>query len=334
MAGTFTIIAKTVSVNTSPPTAWRGSINNGPFSGADADLLAAVNEVATFGELLAGNSPPNSAGSYNIRFNFNLTDDLISVDGNPVLVSFNDLPAGFTLLTLVLNAVWSSRDGSDSFWFQFASLTEVDVSGQNDTPLAIQNPDTFLTMLDAMQDGFGFRGATSFPDGFFDVFVGVTSTGFAAITGTYEIQSFSFTGSVQPPAEPVTAGETVTAESDPEDPHPVDFTQVLTVTATDEDGNVYPVLIFDAIDFFHFSFVIPSFGIHTPTTLTITITSTQFSGSVTLGTLITIYFTSGSGIYTFVTGKLNDTVYIEADLPNTVDIKIPDPGGRTGFFGG
>ncbi len=63
-------------------------------------------------------------------------------------------------------------------------------------------------------------------------------------------------------------------------------------------------------------------------------TGTEFSGSVKLGT-IQILTTLGSGIYRLVSGKTNDTMYI--NNPNdatTEDFAIPDPSGKTGLIGG
>lgn len=57
----------------------------------------------------------------------------------------------------------------------------------------------------------------------------------------------------------------------------------------------------------------------------------QFSGSVPLGTF-TIIVANGSGIYRFVDGKTNDTVYTAERDGTTLDIKIPNPFGKSGFF--
>lgn len=61
------------------------------------------------------------------------------------------------------------------------------------------------------------------------------------------------------------------------------------------------------------------------------ILGTQFSGSVRLGTF-TILEAEASGIYRFVTGKTNDTIYTPARDGTTYDVRIPNPGGKTGLF--
>jgi hypothetical protein len=58
---------------------------------------------------------------------------------------------------------------------------------------------------------------------------------------------------------------------------------------------------------------------------------TQFSGSVPLGSF-TIIVANGSGLYRLTNGKANDTLYTAARDGTTYDVKIPFPGGKTGFF--
>lgn len=57
----------------------------------------------------------------------------------------------------------------------------------------------------------------------------------------------------------------------------------------------------------------------------------QFEGSVTLATFTILNF-EGSGIYTLVPGKTNDTLYSSTRNGTTYDVKIPNPFGKTGFF--
>lgn len=58
---------------------------------------------------------------------------------------------------------------------------------------------------------------------------------------------------------------------------------------------------------------------------------TQFNGRVPLGTF-TILYANGSGLYRFTTGKKHDTLYHGDRDGTTYNVKIPDPGGKTGFF--
>lgn len=68
-----------------------------------------------------------------------------------------------------------------------------------------------------------------------------------------------------------------------------------------------------------------------PPTVTVIAKGTQFSGSVELGTF-TIIEAEGSGLYRFVIGKTNDTLYTAERDGTTYDVKIPNPGAKTGFF--
>lgn len=57
----------------------------------------------------------------------------------------------------------------------------------------------------------------------------------------------------------------------------------------------------------------------------------RFSGSVPLGSF-TVLVAEASGIYRFVDGKTNDTLYRSTRDGTTYDMKIPNPRGKTGFF--
>lgn len=59
----------------------------------------------------------------------------------------------------------------------------------------------------------------------------------------------------------------------------------------------------------------------------------HFTGTVPLGNF-TIIVARGSGLYRFVTEKRNDTLYSSSRDGSTYDVKIPDPGAKTGFIKG
>lgn len=133
---------------------------------------------------------------------------------------------------------------------------------------------------------------------------------------------------------PLEPGVLVTVSSDPNADDPLDFTQVTVVTLVLGDLTTINVPIGNWVDISAnlFTFTIPSFGILTPTILTIQIESTQFTGPLPLQTLFTIYFLSATGIYELQLGKTSDTLYIEEYPGTTIDVKIPNPFGRTGFI--
>lgn len=66
--------------------------------------------------------------------------------------------------------------------------------------------------------------------------------------------------------------------------------------------------------------------------VTIKLQGTQFSGSVTLGSLLTIRFNDGTGIYKLDLTATHDTLYIQDYTPvQTIDTKIPNPFAKTAF---
>lgn len=68
----------------------------------------------------------------------------------------------------------------------------------------------------------------------------------------------------------------------------------------------------------------------TPPIVTLVV-GTQFSGNVPLGQF-TILNADGSGLYRFVIGQRHDTLYAPDRDGTTYDVKIPNPGAKTGFF--
>ena len=139
-----------------------------------------------------------------------------------------------------------------------------------------------------------------------------------------------FSWTLNTPTNPIQAGDEVTAESP--DVDGIDFEQVTTVTLTSPDGDS-TVIDFTAIDPNNFIFVVPTL-IGDPPIVHVVITSTQFSGSVDLGPLITIFFLNATGIYTLVPGRTHDTIYNNDNPEETIDVKIPNPFFKTGFIGG
>lgn len=139
---------------------------------------------------------------------------------------------------------------------------------------------------------------------------------------TYEEMPFTFKLNVP---QPVVAGDRVSLTSNGTS-NPIDFTKVtsLTVGGIDVDSSLW---IFSE---FFFSFPVPDYS--TLGVLEIVITSTEFSGSMSLGKITTILFLGASGIYTLDPTATHDTLY---DIVNggTVNVKIPDPFIKTFFAG-
>lgn len=147
---------------------------------------------------------------------------------------------------------------------------------------------------------------------------------------------------------PVTVGDTITISSYPSSPNtpPLEYDSSLStppplnlldvsqinIQFLDDAGNpqtiVVPTTSFTEWNWYNIKFLLPSFGGSSPPIFTIVYVDngTQFVGSLPLGTLLTIFFVNGSGIYKLVADKTTDTLYVQDKTPVvTVDVKIPDP---------
>lgn len=69
----------------------------------------------------------------------------------------------------------------------------------------------------------------------------------------------------------------------------------------------------------------------TPTVPVALIIGTEFAGNVRLGNFVILY-ANGSGLYRFEIGQRHDTLYAPNRDGTTYNVKIPNPGGKTGFF--
>lgn len=310
--GTYKIRAKTVN---SQSGSWS-------FIGA-VDLVDAANTDDATSEFAFF----NTAGARTARFDADET--AIIVDGVPT--QFASLPSGFTPTSVVITCSAQNflLSGAGNVYISFELIESGPfIDQQLDIPFSFPYPTLPLpSILDLAFGIFGVR---------FDIANGGTNGGFGDlfISGNYEIQSFTF--DLQVPDEQVNTGDEITVTS--EEPDGLDFNQVtdIDIEYTDENGDpqVIPVIVIRSQTTHRLVFVMPNLlSIGTPPgIIIITIHSTQFSGSVTLGKLVTIYFLNAPGIYTLVKDKKTDTLY---DIENggTVEVKIPDPFAKTGFVG-
>lgn len=249
------------------------------------------------------------------------------------LINWNSLPAGFQLLTLLLNipnwtVVGRQVDPSNfvravSDPYDSGQVLTLNLIGEDISPVLPQSALGLLgRKIQLTTEGLCAVGGVAHRADLSGV----------SFEGTYQIINFSWT--IEDPGL-VDVGTQVTITS------PVigglnlnDVT--LSVNYTDINGDVQTIpisggdIIFQ--DEFTFIFLVPNFPVGT-TILYVeaTSTGTQFSGSVALGPLLTIYFTDGSGIYRLVAGKTNDTLYVN-DTGNTIDVKIPDPFAKIAFI--
>lgn len=257
----------------------------------------------------------------------------------------------------------SGQQGVDSFFpedgtttFPYSAITPSagsDVKNfiGTDTPtLTVGNPAIFMSLFGTPYcTKAQFESQFGSPTLLVDIVnLGAFISGIGSVSLSYNLQwtswqytvtwDESFQWELLKPDDPIQEGSSVEVISDPINPEALDFEQILTLNMEflDENGDPQSIPITDWTlqDINDFIFVIPDFGVFTPGTVQFVITSTQFSGSVTLGRLITIYFLSATGIYTLVPGKANDTLYVEDNPGDTIDVKIPNPFFKTGYIGG
>lgn len=157
------------------------------------------------------------------------------------------------------------------------------------------------------------------------------------VTVTWE-EEYRWTVSQNEQVEP---GDTVVLNSpdDGEQPEAVDFEEVTQIDVVfpdpDNPGDFITINV-PEVDWLTVTtnqllFLFPDLGVYEPTVVQIVLTSNQFTGTVSKQ-MYTIYFVSASGIYQLVPGKTSDTLYIEDQPGETIDVKIPNPHGITGFF--
>jgi len=296
-----------------------------------------------------------------------LIEDCILLSGQFVgPFSFASLPPGIipisaVLVFIVTGALYSSSGAANtSFvraigtWDGSSLGTEFILnSGHAYTP----NPDVISNPIDIGFDLFLVANPS-----ILDLFSGISRVNFifqdngelgggsgnsgyqhASITALYiegeynTAQSFQFM-LITPTIRP-NIGSTITVTSNPDDP-----TALLLDQLTEIDVQYYNTLgvlttvIIPAAAFTYSSPYLLTFALPAIDTSPIIIilgvgNGTQFSGSTTLGELVTIFFTDGTGIYTLVKDKRNDTLYVQDLNPiQTIDVKIPDPFIKTGFL--
>lgn len=269
--------------------------------------------------------------SKQITFGFDENTAVFSLDGAPA-ISFNDLPAGFVITSLGFSIATVSNIAGIVIHVKING-SDIINSPSNDafTIYTLTFPDMPLSSTDFIgtQIQIAFTGTPTI-DNVVQLFIESY-----VLSGTFTTQSFVFSWTLESDG-PVEGDVTpITLSSNPLDDHALDLKN-LDLTLDYDDGGPISVPITNILeqDDNLFIFLVPIFPI---TVYKITITATdptgkQFTGSIPLGTLPTINLTDPSGIYRLVDGKTNDTLYIQNDPPNTIDVKIPNPFIKTAFI--
>lgn len=319
-----------------------GFFNNTLMSGDDAALIASgqTSDLHYYVDRTVG-------GTYNLTltFGFDQNTPIFSIDGG-AYISFNELPPGFLITALHAAVGANSIQNTDGTW---SVNIQCDPGVSNPLNTTYVPPDSFVIISQDMMD----PGDTVVPLTFigsefiFDATIGTPIFGAGPVIPIWNFGGFGLSGectftsvswTLEIPTDPIEEGDTVTVTSDPLDPDAMDFSQLLTVTLewTDSGGNPQsiniPQIFWITFTINLFRFFIPALTGNPPIVF-LRATSTQFSGSVTLGRLITIFFLNATGIYTLIEDKTNDTLY-DNDNGGTIDVKFPNPFLKSGFIGG
>lgn len=345
MANTFKIVPISVNINTATPgqwTAYDGRFNpGGAYSNANADIIQAINNpLGTYTYVVVFQTIPPVApylmlpGVAEISFDMDTTNIILTGDFNGIY-TFAGLPAGFTALTAIMFVKGSSACPGVGAYVHATKngiviagdphYAGIDLTGESMLNLVSNNYGVQLANPGGNYSAVLWAGCLScstYPPAVYDT---------VYVSGTYTTTSLTWTLQNN---SPVQQGDPITVVAS--GGSPLDPTQITTVTASFDDENGVPRTVnIPSIDWTNVTATLFVFllqlGGYQPQTVAISITSTQFSGSVTLGVLSTIYFRNAPGIYRIVSGKTSDTLYDVSDPGTTVDVKIPNPFAKTAF---
>ncbi len=301
---------------------------------ASADFHAAIDTDAAQITTCKVKSESDCAGKVKLQIPTGftpLTDIEISDTDSDVDGSFDtttSTQADAAVASTFINKVWDMTVDPGQYPLGYITRAQL-VSQFSSQKIRVVRDGSFSFVFGNVDMQLVFPAVTGHIQYTFTSLFNVTVSGWL-MTVTWE---FPLSWTLNVPTDPIEEGDEVTAESPLVDG--IDFEQVTTAALewTDSGGfHSIPITIFSATAPTNWIFTVP------PGTLGpfvhVVITSTQFSGSVDLGKLVTIFFLNATGIYTLVPGKTNDTIYDNAEPGTTVDVKIPNPTFKTGFIGG
>lgn len=317
------------------------------------ELLQPTVDTRVFGYIVSADNVSSNFGTDTIRCG--VSGASIYLDGSMSPITFAALPVGFTPLSASVKVGIPGIGNPPNTIVQYFLQQGAGVNGTvntNDFPIDFSIPPS---MLDILAEAFGLKCTITVtaistagsvgdnPSAPFNAHINDLR-----IEGTYELGGFSWTleqptrGVEDTPVAKTNTDDTITITSPPEDDDPdtLDLEQVteITIEYTDENGDPQSIIVTNITIQNHNKLVFKLPDILSidpndpPKVYKILITSTQFSGSVLLGKLVTIYFFNAPGIYRLVPDKATDTLY---DIENggTVEVQIPDPFIKTGFVG-
>ena len=317
-----------------------------------------VNSPATNLQILNATKSPGDGKEFEYDTN-TVADHFVKYDNesdatlnkgtiNEETFSISGLPAGFIVLTAKVDIrALSLLAPSGSGWSvtlvqDLENLTPVLVHAnfnQLDCPLGQSNvvsasiPDGPSSELFTLQILYGF--GPEWHLNFLGGNAAAVAYDYIAISGTYILQSFQFT--LNPKSMSSLHSRVKVIMTEPSGSLN-QLSGVFSIYYVNSSGNKVLITTIPVTDLIIrtdtlIEFIMPDLGIIIPVPPEIIIEGgTTFGGQVPLGP-ITILLTNGSGIYEIVPGKTHDTYYDRSIVPSTtINVKIVDPFGKTGFF--
>lgn len=286
--------------------------------------------------LFGSPSPPPYSKDGTVQFD--LSGNCFFLDGSGTPVSRAGLPSGFTMtspLTLKCPTNGPPESIGGPISFHAPSTNQVNVtwgtySNSFDDVLAEVSDIPFTDPIDFA--GSLLLELISTVGSFGDNFAYVVDS--LEVSGSYTAVAFSWT--ITTPDSPVPKGAKITIHKDPTDVDQPNLNDITGIQiAWDDKEMLVPdwdiIWITEDIFIFYLPYGFDDFEGNID--LTALVESTEFSGSVPLGSL-TILFENGSGVYQLTPGKTNDTLYNPDRDGSTTDKAFPSPYGKTGFVGG
>lgn len=345
MAGTFTIIQPTIIASliggrtdlaSVPGWANPSSIS---FPSPDADLLSGLITLD-----LTAIIPNSGLVTQAIAVEFDQSTPIFLLDGNPVPVSFNSLPSGFTIKSglLTLTVQGGIINGANGILTCSYGLLTPFIQSLDGNPFGFNNyqiaPTGNLNALDFISNRIGLSAIidTTYTGAPTPIATGLVVFGFA-ISGIYAIQSSQF--SIANSDVPIHVGDKIKVSTTPpividhNDPNPppgmLQGVQEIHFDYTDSNG-VSQTVIIDQNSFSTYVIVQdsnnlwfylpPGFGTFAGNvTITLVGDGVQFSGSVVLG-ILQILYEDASGIYSLMKNQTDDVLYFRDGF--TTDIRL------------
>lgn len=312
----------------------------------------------------------NGVGLFQDTLRFQFYGNSIYLDGSSDAISYSGLPSGFVLLSakivITIDTFSTNFGGLTEAWLQKDPGTETAlIAGVNEFAYSMTFPAPTMQIIYTKGCGLRVNVTTTAHVNNFSQIGPIYNL---RVEGTYSLEQFQATLET---TNPVTTGDEITINSggigsigfgsgvgnsvgsgagvglllggSPQTaaatypPLNLLYASQLIIYYYDGSGVLQHILVpttdFTIWKYNQIKFIMPNIATDHPKVVTIVYVDngTQFSGSITLGSLYTIYFTDGTGIYFLNVGKPTDTLYVQG-TDQVVEVEIPNPFIKTGFI--